>query len=253
MLTSFLDLFGLTPADLGERAVASLVAFVGVIFTGAVGLLTWFGSNWMTRRNERRLREEKSRDIQAALLAEIDAIVRQWTMIPPDQTEAGANRRFDLARQRDENYTPYVTAETGAHVFTALISEISVLDRLQISAVVRFYRQIHMIEKFAEEMKSDRFYALDLDRKERMTLDYLRMIKTATRLGEKAKDTLRLALDPTKRRQARRAAALALLQEDTLPEDEKSPKLSASDRTEPDRSRRAPHDPADPAAAQPTS
>src|SRR5690606_39090771 len=59
-----------------------------------------------------------------------------------------------------------------------------------IRPVFQFYRQVALIEKFAGELKTDRFYALDLDRKEAMTLDYLRMVHNAVKLGDPARAAL---------------------------------------------------------------
>jgi hypothetical protein len=199
-MLEFLQWIGLSDPNLQERAITGIFSFVGVLITGLIAIGTWLGNQVVTRRASRRLREERRRDVQTALLAEIEAILMQRSAIGDyDELAKTLERRFQQARESSDNYTPYVTPETGALVFEALKDDISILEEKDIRPVVRFYRQIQVIEDFAGELKTDRFYALDLDRKERMTLHYVRMLGTALAMAQEALEVLAesLGVPPT--------------------------------------------------------
>ena len=182
---------GVTDAALQAQVTAALVTamagFLGVLITGIVAILTWRGNKRHEAEMAARRRKLQRDDVQIALRAEIDAVQTQWAAAGPiGEMIREAEGTFERAARAGEDYTPYVTAETGVTIFDALRDQIAILDPPVIKPVVRFYRQVTLIERFAGDLRDASYAALAPARKKDMLVHYLRMIDEARALATDA-------------------------------------------------------------------
>ena len=166
MLTALVGLFGIV---------------LGAVITGAIKL-------WM----ERQQRHERIRDIQTALRAEIRSNRARLAGLDWDGHANAIARRI---RNGGNTYTPFVPHEPQAMIFDSLLGHIHILPGRVIDPVVLYYRQIASVARFAEDLRSEKYAALDAGRKVDMYKDYLDMSKYAVELAEAAIAALSSALE----------------------------------------------------------
>jgi hypothetical protein len=168
-------------------AISSLVTVIG-----------WFVSHHTERRSDAARREEKIRDVQTALLAEIAGNRAQYADIDLDAHAAEVQARL----LQEADYTPLVPRDAGTLVFDAVLADISVLPGETISPVVSYYKQVARIAHFVEDLKGERFARSPRELKFEMYLDYLGMIRKALRQAEAAEQALATSLskDPASSR-----------------------------------------------------
>jgi hypothetical protein len=160
-------------------AISSLVTVIG-----------WFVSHQTERRSDAARRQEKIRDVQTALLAEIAGNRAQFAEIDLDAHAAEVQARL----LQEPDYTPLVPRDAGALVFDAVLADISVLPGETISPVVAYYKQVARIAHFVEDLKGERFVRLPRELKFEMYLDYLGMIRKALRQAQAAEQALAASL-----------------------------------------------------------
>ena len=161
-------------------------AIVAAIISGLVSLIVVQLNFRQGRVTERLRRDEKIRDFQIALRAEI-------------QSELTNLRRFDLESVRVEMERRYAenpefsvsVPRVAKHiVFEAIVRELHILPEAVIGPVVLYVRQRQVIESLTEDMRDNSFKTLSKDRQLAMYRDYLEMWKEWRALAEQAESAL---------------------------------------------------------------
>ena len=98
---------------------------VAAVIAGLINVVGWFVTLRHTRRLEQERRAEKVTDTQTAILAEIRSDLT--TLNIDVAKEVAATRERLAAAPDDKPYTPFVPKDSGAIVFSAIVSEIAVL------------------------------------------------------------------------------------------------------------------------------
>ena len=143
----------------------------------------WVYNGWRNRRDAARLREERIRDVHRALFAEIGAYLDSIGSL--EALQQGHDRI--AARMRAEpDFVPFHPTEEPDRVYRAIIGEIHVLPRTSIDVVVAFYGQLAAIGAFIEDMRSERFAALSVERRLAIYDDYIRLKTRAFQYGNAA-------------------------------------------------------------------
>lgn len=161
-------------------------AIVAAVISGLVSVVVVQLNFRQERRIERLRREEKIRDFQIALQAEI-------------RSELANLQRFDLGPllaevesryARDRDYSVVVPRIAKHVVFEAVAKEIHILPEAVIGPVVFYARQRQVIEQLAEDMRDTSFKALAPERQLIMYRDYLGMWEVWRDLASKAEKAL---------------------------------------------------------------
>lgn len=166
---------------------------ISALLGAAVVGLGWAVSEWRGRIADRRRRVERTRDVQTAIAAEILTTVDALRLF---DLEADLDAVVDRMRE-DSDYVPLVPRERNDTLFRAIISEIHVLPEEVIRPVVRYYSHLFALEAMIEDLRSDGFEKLPVDRKEAMYADYISIKIQALKLGDDAMDALSSALRKT--------------------------------------------------------
>ena len=161
-------------------------AIVAAVISSSVTIAGWFVAHERDRRTEAARRQEKIRDVQTALLAEISSNISRFARI--DLVEAAADKRDRILS--DPGYTHFVPRDASTVVFDALPKEIHILPSQTIEPVVSYYKQAFAVAHFVDDLKSDAYEKLDPKRKAEMYVDYLRMIIAAVEKAEEARRVL---------------------------------------------------------------
>lgn len=166
-------------------------AIVAAIVSATVTVAGWYVQWWSNRNLEAERRREKVTDIQTALLAEIRSkahhLAQYELMDVPSSVSSKLTKRGTL-------YNPFVPREAGSPVFTAVTKEISILPTEVIDPVILFYTQMEAVSHFADDLRSDRFLALEKDQKLTMLSDYLQLKVHAGKLATTAVNSIETSL-----------------------------------------------------------
>jgi hypothetical protein len=141
-------------------------AIVGVL--GA--LVGIFLSNVMTMLLETRQRRERVTDVQTSLRAEIRS---HWSRLAPMDLESRAALiagKIRAAAEQGSAFTPFIPQEDDNVIFDSVADEIHILPNDVIDPVVLYYSQLNTITRFVEDLRSERFAALEAERKGRNVL-----------------------------------------------------------------------------------
>lgn len=163
-------------ASLGEALWQAIIAGV-VIATG------WLTTAIFNELAKAQAKAERLRDYHKAIFAEI----RDSLAILNDEGQA----EEDVARildnmQRDPNFVPFIPREHHDFIYNAIIGEIEVLPRQTIDAIVAYYSQIKTVAALAEDMRGDRFHAIEQPRRMLVYRDFVEMRRRAFELGDYA-------------------------------------------------------------------
>lgn len=154
----------------------------------------WLVSELRGRSAARRLRRERERDVQMALLAEIEPYVEALELF---DLEDHLDKMLDRMRA-DDSYRPVVPTEKNDTVFRAVLPEVHVLPEAVIKPVVRYYSQIFAIEAIIDDLRSNRFATMALAGREDMYADYISLKLQALSLGKAAMDAIAKTLENTR-------------------------------------------------------
>jgi hypothetical protein len=160
-------------------------AIVAAFIAGLINVAGWFVTFRQTRRLERDRRTEKVIDVQTALLAEIRSDLITLQGIDASE-EVEATRKKLEAAPEGQPYTPFVPKDSGAPIFAAIVTDITVLPTDVIDPVVLYYKLREAIAHFAEDLRAESFRGLPIDRKLAMMGDYFRMKAHAAQLAGQA-------------------------------------------------------------------
>jgi len=154
------------------------VALIG----GAIVAVGWFVNAWRDRRERWRARDERVRDVQTALAAEILPYLEALNLFDLGQHLNEMVERI----WADETYVPVVPTECNDTVFRAILPNIHLLPESVIRPVVRYYSQIFAIEAIIEDLRSEVFRTMGPERREAMYADYVSLKIQAIALGNAA-------------------------------------------------------------------
>ena len=168
-------------------------AVIAVVISSLVTVAGWF----MTLRHERlreiERRQERIEDIQTALLADIRSSSHRFSEIDLDRHAAEMKERIAAAGP-GESYTPFVPREPGSLLWSTTAGEIHILPNEVIDAVVIYFSQLETLRLFIDDLRGERFAALDSARKIAMYADYINMAKYLLDLAREAERILSLSL-----------------------------------------------------------
>ncbi|WP_172328970.1 hypothetical protein [Mangrovicoccus sp. HB161399] len=160
-----------------QAVIAGLLTGGGIFSAGLVAVLAWL----RIRRVEAELaelREAKRRgDLLAALWSEIGLV---WMNIQTQgsyevKKKAVAEAFAAARRAGDQGYTPYVTKLAVPLMGERISRDAELLDSEELQLVLSFYNQVLSLNQMIEEMQTDRFRTLSLNRKEKILHDMYRV------------------------------------------------------------------------------
>ena len=194
-------------------------AIVAAIISGLVSLILVQLNFRQSRRFEQLRRAEKVRDFQIALRAEIASDL--LNMQVADRLEILETLKANFAA--DPGYFALVPRLATNLVFEAVVKEIQILPGDVISPVVQYARLRQTLEGFIEDIRSNDFRQMGVDRRLLIYSDYLAMFERLEALAEQAKTALDVSLGISKSGAAPSSRASASGSDAVLPERSVSP------------------------------
>ena len=164
---------------------AIVAAVISALVTGA----GWFVSERQALRREGARRRERVVDMQTALLADIRAVEHRIDDVRSSTAAALDTMRADLS------FVPFVPRQPASFILAATLANLQALPTDVIDPVVLYYRQIGTLDMFADDLRSDRFIALEPERRRAMYTDYAALLSHAVVLGRTATEALEASLN----------------------------------------------------------
>jgi hypothetical protein len=161
-------------------------AIVAAFISGLVSLVLVQLTFRQERRADRLRREEKIRDFQIALQAEIRSELANLERFELEALLAQVEARYAT----DKDYSVVVPRIAKHVIFDAIAEEIHILPEAVIGPVVFYARQRQVVEQLAEDMRDASFKALAPERQLAMYRDYLGMWEVWRDLASKAEKAL---------------------------------------------------------------
>jgi hypothetical protein len=165
-------------------------AIVAAVVSGLVSAAGWFVTSWQAIRLEQRRRDEKVRDFQTALLAEIDRDFANMAVADRAEFLEAVRAQY----RADPAFVPFGPRLASNVVFDVVVREIHILPGDVIRPVIDYARVRQTLERFVEDMRGEGFRSLAADRQLTMYGDYLAMTDRLQRLAEIAGAELRRSL-----------------------------------------------------------
>jgi len=170
-------------------------ALVAAVIAALVTMIGWYVAYQRERRLENGRRAERIRDCKIALRAEISCHVPRWIF----QDETGhvdeMAKQIMAGADKTPPFTPFVPKETANPAFEAIVGEIQILPGDVIEPVIRYYQQVDVIAQLAEDMRGERYAALEAERKIDVYRDFIELRSEAGRLAIDAIDALEQSSD----------------------------------------------------------
>lgn len=188
--TGLIVLGGLLVAYLATSTEIEVRVLQALIAASALAL-GWIVTFLLQEYRAHRQRHDRMNDVQKALYAEIRACLEG--QLKRDDLERHGSEM--VARMRDAadeqtRYIPLIPSERNDMIFKAIVGEIHILPRISIDPVVVYYSQLAAIDAIIEDLRSEAFATLHVDRQIRMYQDYISLKKEAITLGEQALDVM---------------------------------------------------------------
>jgi hypothetical protein len=165
-------------------------AFIAPVIVAVVSFLAvalgWFVTHRQNIGREASRRQERIKDVQTALRAEMRS---HWRRLGPIDLEARAElivAKIRDAAEKGQDFTPFIPREDHSVIFSAVAHEIHILPNDVIDPVVLYYTHANAISQFVDDLRADKFAALDPSRKIEMYRDYIGMKEQARELAEEA-------------------------------------------------------------------
>jgi hypothetical protein len=165
-------------------------AIVAAFISGLVSLIVVQLNFRQGRRIEQLRREEKIRDFQIALRAEIRSGLVNLSRFNLDAVLADVESRYAA----EDNFSVIVPRLAKPTLVDAIVSEIHILPEGVIGPVVLYIRQRRVVETMAEDMRDGSFRALAESRQLAMYRDYLGMWNVWREMAADAEKALDLQL-----------------------------------------------------------
>ena len=169
-------------------------AVIAVVISSIVTIAGWYATHRSERMLEVARRQEKIQDYQTALLADIRSTGHRFRQIDLDSHLAEMLAQIEGAPE-GHDYTPFVPGEPGSLLWSSVAHEVHILPNDVIEPVVLFFSQLETIRYFVEDLRSERYTALDKARKAAMYGDYVRMMKYLVQLVDSAQSALERSLE----------------------------------------------------------
>lgn len=171
----------------------------------------WIVNGRANRRRDRRLRQERLRDVHRALYAEIGtnlSNLRSASALSDDVAQ------MEQRMEAEPDFVPFLPQERTDRVFSEIVGEIHILPRVTIDPVVAYYAQVGAISALVEDMRADGYAALSPGRRLAIYRDLMEMKRQALTFGGAA---LRLIeVYAAEGKDAAEAAAAVMVQFNTL-------------------------------------
>jgi hypothetical protein len=161
-------------------------AIVAAFISGLVSLVVVQLNFRQERRADQLRREEKIRDFQIALRAEIRSELANLQRSDLAELLAHVEARYAA----DPNYAVTVPRMAKHVVFDAIAKEIHILPESVIGPIVFYARQRQAVESFAEDLRDASFKTLGKERQLEMYRDYLGMWAVWRDLAARAETAL---------------------------------------------------------------
>ena len=165
-------------------------AITAAFISGAVSLVVVQLNFRAERKAERLRREEKVRDFQIALRAEIMSDLLNMQVADRSEFLSAVTGAYEA----DPAYVPVIPRLASNVIFDAIVSEIQILPSKVIGSVVRYERLRESLGHFAEDMRAQSFRELAPARQLLMYGDYLAMTDRLEALASEACDSLAASL-----------------------------------------------------------
>lgn len=165
-------------------------AVVAAVVTAALTLWRDARQSVRERAESRRVenaRANRQRDVAAALLAEVEALLENTGQATLEENLDEMTRRFES----DRSFRPVVLTQSFNFVYRALIPDVGTLGRDVLVPVVGFYAQLDRIAHIVEDLRDLRDASIDGERYARIYRDYIGMLMMAATLGERARLSLK--------------------------------------------------------------
>lgn len=146
---------------------------IAALVSGIISLIGLYLGGLISIRHEQRRRQEKVRDCQTALKAEIRSDLHNLASIDFDEHLQEIRNRYASRA----GYVVFPSYPARHLVFEAIKNEIQILPEPVIDVVVLYFRQLHAVEKFVDDMRDERFGKLGTERQLEMYEDYIEMQK----------------------------------------------------------------------------
>ncbi|QPH55140.1 hypothetical protein [Pontivivens ytuae] len=173
-----------SPVDaMDDRVTAAIIA---AAVSAVVAVLSWVFAFFRDERRERRRRRERVIDVQKAIRAEIETHVYQLERDDLDRVAEVVATLFGS----DPGYVPFIPRERHDVIFAVLVGDIQVLPTDTIRPVVVYYDILATIDAMTEDMRSERYGALDPERRALFFADYMDTKRNLLRRGQKAIESL---------------------------------------------------------------
>jgi hypothetical protein len=185
-------------------------AIVAAFISGLVSLIVVQLNFRAERRSDRLRRDEKVRDFQIALRAEIASDLLNMKVLDR------AQMLQDVAETMvsDPAYVPLIPRLASNLIFDAVLKEIYILPDGVISSVVHYERLRQSLGEFIDDMRSSAHYELSVERRMLIYSDYVSTFDRLQVLAERAIAELEASLglnktaaDPSNRASAEAAAS----------------------------------------------
>lgn len=161
-------------------------AIVAAFISGLVSLIVVQLNFRQTRQADKLRREEKIRDFQIALRAEIRGDLNHLNSFDLDEFLDVMELRYKV----EKNFSVTVPRLARHVVFEAIVPEIHILPESVIDPVVLYVRQRQTVESMIDDMRDANFRTLSSDRQLVMLRDYIRLWKVWREMAEKAEAAL---------------------------------------------------------------
>jgi hypothetical protein len=155
---------------------------VAAVVSAVVTAAGWFVTSWQAMRIEQRRRDERVRDYQIALRAEIASDLLMMEVSSGEQFLVAVTE----ATTQNPAYVPFIPRLSPNPVFEALVRELHVLPGRTIDRVIHYARLRRTLDSFVEDLRSESYARLAPARRLTMYADYVAMQDRLEVLAEHA-------------------------------------------------------------------
>lgn len=161
-------------------------AIIAAVISGLISLVVVQLNFRQERKGDRLRRDEKVRDFQIALRAEVRSELMNLSRFDFEAILRDVQRRYET----EEGYSASVPRLAKHIVFDAIVGELHILPETVIDPVVLYVRQRQVVESLVEDMRDASFKALSKERQLAIYRDYIDMWKVWRDLAADAEKAL---------------------------------------------------------------
>lgn len=157
-------------------------ALIATVVSALITIGSWVVAHWSSNRIDEKRRIEKIVDIETALEAEIRSNLLRF-----EATDLDRHLDEIVSKMRaSAGFTPFVPRYASIVIFEAIVGEITILPNRTIEDVVLYYKLEYKLRDLVEDLRSEKFAALEGERKIEIYGDYVWLIKSARGQGQSA-------------------------------------------------------------------